>query len=365
MFKDIGILGVGLWEGPVIGNDHFEDALLHRAQVKDPYKGMRDDRGVVRVGGLSLTPDRFARTIAVVEESFRDPYRGTRRRRYFPDDIEVSDAEADAGRRALAQAGVAPAQIGAVLVQSFLPDEMQPRNAALVAHKLGIVNAPAFEVDTMCNSALSQLTVAASLITAGVARHVLCVQSAAYSRVTDPTASSTVQEADLASAFVIGPIEGALASVAWETDGRLHAAVRLGWGLPAGARPRRYWDSAPDRLLIRFDPDLQPLVNAQTVERAPSVCKKALEAAGLRMSDVDVFVTHQPIRWFGTLLLDVLGLPSEVLVDSFEEYANVNSACIPASLALGLSAGRIRRGSRVLVFGPAAGYTFGAAAIRW
>jgi 3-oxoacyl-[acyl-carrier-protein] synthase-3 len=83
------------------------------------------------------------------------------------------------------------------------------------------------------------------------------------------------------------------------------------------------------------------------------------------MRDVEAFVTHQPMRWFGTLLLDVLGLPSEVLVDSFEEYANVNSVCITSSLALGLSAGRIRRGTRVLVFGPASGYTFGAAAIRW
>lgn len=365
MFRDIGILGVGLWEGAPVGNDFFGDAYLQKSQVKDPYKGMRDASGVVRVAGLELTPDRYERTIGAIEESFRDPWRGTRRRRYFPEDLRVSDAETDAARRALDRAGVAPAQVGAVLVQSFLPDELQPKNAALVAHNLGIRNAPAWEVDSLCNSAITQLTVGTSLIASGFAEHVLCVQSCAYSRVMDRGASACVQEADMASAFVIGRREGSTASFAWETDGRLHAAIHLAWGPPTGAPPRRYWQPSPDRLLIRFDPALQPEVNAQTRDLARGVCDRALEAAGFRIDEVDAFVTHQPMSWFGTLLLDVLGLRSHVLVESFAEYANVNSACIPASLTVGLEAGRIRRGSKVLIFAPAAGYTFGAAALRW
>ena len=65
MIRDVGILGLGLWQGEPVENSHFGSAYLERAQVKDPYKGQRDDQGKVRIAGLELDAKDYGRTIAV------------------------------------------------------------------------------------------------------------------------------------------------------------------------------------------------------------------------------------------------------------------------------------------------------------
>jgi 3-oxoacyl-[acyl-carrier-protein] synthase-3 len=207
--------------------------------------------------------------------------------------------------------------------------------------------------------------VGSSLLVAGFAERVLCVQSVAYSRVADPTSSSAVQEGDMASAFVLGPSPGTRMAFGRRTDGSLHAAIRLNWGKPSGQRPRRFWEAAPEVLLNHFDPELQAQLMGQIEKNAPIVCGEALERAGMRTADVEVFVTHQATYWQLSFIEDVLGLPLGVGFDTFAEYTNINSAGIPASLFHARKEGKISQGKKVLIFGPAAGYTYAAAAIHW
>lgn len=364
--QDVGVIGVGLWEGEVITNAHLDEERLRRMRVLDPYRGLPDGDGAVRVAGMELDPKRYARTARAVVESYQDPFRGTRRRRFFPRDLRVSDAETAAARQAIEDAGLTSADIDAVLVQSFLPDEIHPKNAARIAHNLSIERAPAWEVDSMCNSALTQMTIGASLITSGFAKRVLCVQSVAYSRVSDPSASASILEADMASALVLGPAPGAQMACSFRTDGRLHGAVKLAWAEPASASPRReWWESARERLLIRFDPALQRQVMGELEAHARLVCGEALEALTMRMEELDLFIGHQGMSWNSAFMADALGLPDGVAFDTFTEYANINAAGIPASIHEARRSGRLRRGSKLLLFGPGAGYTYAAVAMRW
>ncbi len=365
LLRDIGVIGLGLWEAEPIGNEIFDGSGREQAEVKDPYHGCRSADGIVRVAGAELIPGTHDRTLAAVERSFGDPFRGARRRRWFPDDLPVSDAETDAARRALADAGLEPGDVDALLVHSFLPDQLNPKNSPLVADKLGIRRAFTLEVDSVCNSALSQLRVGASLIAAGQARHVLCVQSIAYSRVRDPKVSTTVIEADMASAFVLGPVPGAAMTSAWRTAGELHGAIRLEWRRPTGAPPPSYWQPTADRLLISFDRELQRQVNADVATYAKSTCKTVLEQIGWEIADVELFVSHQPMSWFTPYMEDTLGLADGVGFSTFEEYANINSASVTASLHAAKQAGRLVPGTRVLLYCPAAGYTYAAMALQW
>ena len=362
--RDIGIIGMGLWEGEPVTNDYFGTRFAE-ARVVDPYKGRRTADGTIRVAGLEFTPEKHPRTVAAIAHAFADPFRGARRRRFFPRDLQVSEAETEAARKAIADASLTPDDIDVVLVQSFLPDELHPKNAAKICHNLGIARAPAWEVDTICNSSITQLMVGSSLLLSGFARHVLCVQSVAYSRVTDPSSSSTVLEADMASAFVIGPSPGTQMAFGWRTQGRLHAAIKLHWAPPSDARPRKWWEGAKDALYIGFDPALQAELMGQIAENAPIVCNEALERAGMHLEDLDVFITHQATYWQSSFMEEALGVKAGVGFEMFDEYANINSAGIPASVYHARQQGRIGKGSQVLLFGPAAGYTYGAAAIRW
>ncbi len=360
---DVGILGTGLWEGAPVGNDAFPE-IIKQARTVDPFRGRRRDDGTVTIAGLELAPPRYARTIAAIERAFADPFRGTRRRRHFPAELRTSDAEVSAARGALEAAGLRADDVDALFVQSFLPDEIRPDNAALVAHKLGIGRAPAWSVDSICSSAVSQAQAAAAMIAAGQARHVLCVHSVAYSRLGDPAASGALQEGDMAAAFVVGPSPGSRMSFAWRTDGRLHAAIRLAWAAPDAAK-RRYWEPSRERLLIHWNEALQPEVMGELEHYATLVCAEALGRAGMRVEDLDLFVSHQPMSWYAAFLDDVLGLRDGVTCTSFEEYASINSASVTASLHEAGRAGRTRRGDRVLVFTPGAGYTYAAMALTW
>lgn len=362
---DVGILGTGLWEGEPIGNDAFPRAAVEARRAKDPYKGRRADDGSVRIAGMELTPENYPRTLAAIEKAFGDPFRGTVRRRHFPADLKVSDAEADAARAALEDASLSASDVDALLVQSFLPDELQPKNAALIAHALGIHDVMALGVDTICNSVISQLHVGASLIAAGQAERVLCVVSCAYSRVSDPGASSSIQEADMAGAFVLGRRPGGRVDLSWRADGELHGAIKLAWDAPTGGAARRWWEPSDQRLLIRFDPELQMRVMGEIADNARVVCHEALARAEMTIDEVDVLLSHQPMAWYGAFLSDVLGVRDGVYFDAFEEYACINSAGIAASIHEARRAGRLEPGTRALIFSPAAGYVFGAAAVRW
>jgi 3-oxoacyl-[acyl-carrier-protein] synthase-3 len=364
-FTDIGIVGTGLWEGEPVGNEFFGDAYGSRTKATDPYRGRKSEGGTVNIGGMELAPDKYPRTLAAIERAFKDPFRGGVRRRFFPADLKVSDAESEAAGKAIADAGLTAADIGAVLVQSVIPDEVLPKNAGIIAHNLGIKNAPAWELDSICNSTLSHLTVACSLIVSGFARHVLCVQSAAYSRVRDPGSSSSLQEADMAGAFVVGPSPGARIATSWRTDGKLHGAIKFQWKPPTGAPTRRWWEPSQERLLIHFDKPLQEQVMAEIAENARRVCDEAMGRAELRYDELELFVGHQPTVWITAFLEDVLGLREGIAFDTFAEYANANSATFTASVHEARRAGRLRRGTKALFFAPAAGYTFGALALTW
>ncbi|HWL88731.1 MAG TPA: hypothetical protein VNO21_23170, partial [Polyangiaceae bacterium] len=254
--SDIGVLGIALFSGDVVENSAFPEALK-AARAPDPFRGRRSDDGTIRIAGMEFTHPKWSRTIRAIERAFDDPFRGSRRRRYFPAHMLPSDAEAEAGKRAIADAGLTGDRIDALLLQSFLPDEIQPSNPALVAHKMGLSNLPSWGLDSLCNSPISQLQVAAALIASGQAEHVLCVHSAPYSRVRDPSSSLTFQEGDMAAAFVVGPSPGTRLHFAWRTDGRLHPAIRVAWAIPQNAPPRRFWEPSQERLMNVWRDDLQ------------------------------------------------------------------------------------------------------------
>lgn len=169
----------------------------------------------------------------------------------------------------------------------------------------------------------------------------------------------------MASAFVLGPSPGTRMAFSFRTDGSLHSAIKLHWAPPSGARARRWWEGAPEALIIGFDPEKQAQLMGQIADHAPIVCGEALDRAEMKAEGLDVFITHQATYWQSSFIEDVLALPRGVGFETFDEYANINSAGIPASMCHARKAGKIASGKKVLLFGPAAGYTYAAAAIHW
>ncbi|MEW1914534.1 3-oxoacyl-[acyl-carrier-protein] synthase III C-terminal domain-containing protein [Kitasatospora sp. NPDC085895] len=353
-FENIGIVGTGIWEGPTVSNSDFSRYYPGCHRLSDPLRGDVSVEGTVQLAGKVLDPAKFPQTVKILKETIGDPFRGARERLILPNGVKSSEIETAAARRALSDAGIEPGDVDFLLVQSFLPDEIQPHNAALVAHKVGITRAPSWNIDTLCNSAITHMLVASSLIASGVAKNVLCVQSTAYSKVFDMTESVARTVGDGASAFVIGKSKGASITGAWRTDGSLYPGITLKYassgnmGVPL-PNPR-----------VMFDRQSGVEVVAALEKYSRLVCGAVIEDFGVVYSGIDAFICNQNTVWMPSYTSEIIGIPTEKLFHTYKEYGNVNGVGLAASLHHARKGGRLTAGSKVLVFGAAGGFTAGA-----
>ena len=96
-----------------------------------------------------------------------------------------------------------------------------------------------------------------------------------------------------------------------------------------------------------------------------SSAERALEAAGLTVDDVDLYVPHQANVRIIDHAVRRLGFPDKKVVVNVDRYGNTSSGSIPLGLADALADGRLQPGHVVLMTGMGAGLTWGSAVIRW
>jgi 3-oxoacyl-[acyl-carrier-protein] synthase-3 len=96
-----------------------------------------------------------------------------------------------------------------------------------------------------------------------------------------------------------------------------------------------------------------------------AVAEEALTANGLTCADIDWLVPHQANQRIIETLALKLRLPSPKVVTTIDRHANTSAASIPLALAEAVSDERIKSGDLVLMVAMGAGFTWGAAVVRW
>ncbi len=111
-----------------------------------------------------------------LHEKWLDRMTGNRSR-YFcdphsPDDVpkNTGDLATEAGRRAIAAAGIDPGTIDFVILATGSPDHLMPATVNLVADRLGLNDLPTFQLTSGCAGALTALYTAQSLLAGGLRR---------------------------------------------------------------------------------------------------------------------------------------------------------------------------------------------------
>ncbi len=295
---------------------------------------------------------------------------GIRERRHIQTDTGATDLGAAAARAALADAGTDIDAIDAIIFATLSPDIDWPASAVLLARKLGARPMPAFDVRDQCSGFLYSLAVADALIRAGRARQVLVVGGEVHSTGLDLTTRGRevgVIFGDGAAAAVIGPTPDAqrgLLSVHLHAEGAF--AERLWIEVVASRRkPRiRLEDLAGD------DPAIYPHMNGRyvfkhAVTRFPEVIRESLAFNGLSTDDIDVLVPHQANLRISQFVAAELGLDEAKVVNNIDRYGNTTAASIPLALAEAVRDGRVTRGRTVCLAAFGAGFTWGAAVLRW
>ena len=208
-------------------------------------------------------------------------------RRVAAADESVVDMSVAAGEKALAAAGLTADAIGMVLVATVTHLLQTPSAAALVGDRIGAKNAAALDISAACAGFCHGVALANDIVKGGSADYVLVVGCEKLTDMVDSYDRGTAFIfGDGAGAVVIGPSDiPGIGPVVWGADGSQGDAITQ--DAP--------WDALRDNPEHEF-PSLS--MNGQQVfrwavfEMAP-VAQQALDAAGVDVADLDVFIPHQ------------------------------------------------------------------------
>jgi 3-oxoacyl-[acyl-carrier-protein] synthase III len=274
---------------------------------------------------------------------------GTRERPWASADDRLSALAAEAGRRALERAGVAPHDVDLVLVATSTADEITPNAGPLVAGLIGADQAGALDIGAACTGWLSALSLACGQIESCRARHALVVGADFLSRFLDESDRDTAPLfADGAGAAVISATESAnerVGPVVLRADHSGSHLIRLARG------EQIQMDGAE-----AFRAGVSSLAE---------VTSQALAASDCHLDEIGLFVYHQANSRILRAVAQRLGLPPERVVDYVDRLANASTATLPIGLSVAESEGRIQPGDRVLLAAFGGGLTWGATVVGW
>lgn len=287
----------------------------------------------------------------------------------------VSGIAAEACREALEDAGLTAGDVDMILFATLSPDASFPGSACFLQAKLDVPGIPAIDVRQQCTGFIYGLSIADLYIRSGQYDNILLVGAEMQSKCLDKQTRGrdmTVLFGDGAGAVVIQPTEvsdpSAKSGESFILSTHLHAdgshARDLLWESPGTAN--RIWN--PPELAT--EPPAFPQMNGRlvftnAVKRMPEVTLEALEANGVAIEDVDLFVCHQANLRINDKYAQVLNIPEGRMYNTIHKYGNTTAATIPLGLYDAVKEGKLKEGSLVASAAFGSGFTWGSALLRW
>ncbi|KPL67129.1 3-oxoacyl-ACP synthase [Erythrobacter sp. SG61-1L] len=318
-------------------------------------------RSVVKGTGSALparavTNEELASTVDTSDEWIVE--RTGIRSRHIADETETtSSLAADAGRKALAAAGIEGAAVDLIIVATATPDQTFPATATKVQDALGCNGGIAFDVSAVCSGFLYALGVADSLLKTGMAKCALVIGAETFSRILDWE--------DRATCVLFGDGAGAVVLAAEDVEE----------GGPGVLATRLHADGAHNELLFTDGgPSSTGTVGKvrmkgrevfrHAVVNLAEVLEEVLEEAGFTAADLDWVVPHQANARILDATARKLGLANEKVIVTVDRHANTSAASVPLALDFAVRDGRIKQGDLVMLEAMGGGFTWGASLLR-
>ena len=289
---------------------------------------------------------------------------GIRERHIVDDGMATSDMAKVASLGAIAQAGIAPTDVGFIVVGTTTPDTIFPSTACVLQDKIGATRSWGFDLGAACSGFTYALTVGMQAVATGSTDYALVVGADTMSSIIDYTDRTTcILFGDGAGAAILAPAgedEPAIIDFAHEIDGSGGPALCM----PAGGSRMPASRETVDNRMHYVKQDGQAVFKF-AVRKTEEISRRLLERNGLDPSEVDLFVSHQANRRIINAAAERLGLPDSKVVINLERFGNTTGATIPLALADAMADGRLKRGDLVLLASVGAGFTVGAVLLKW
>ena len=320
-------------------------------------------RAVVRGVGHYL-PDRVVpnsefETLLDTSDDWIRTRSGIERRHFAAENQTTSDLAARAARAALADAGMVPDDIDAIILATSTADLTFPSAATMVQAALGMTRGFAFDVQAVCAGFVYALANASALIASGQAQRILVIGAETFSKLMDWTDRSTcVLFGDGAGALVLEAAEGGgtsadrgILATDLHSDGRFKDLLYVDGGV-----------STRSTGLLRMQ---GREVFRHAVEKLAQTAHTSLEKAGLTAADVDWIVPHQANLRIITATAQRMQVPMERVVITVQDHGNTSAASIPLALSIGRQRGQIKTGDLIVTEAIGGGLAWGSVVLRW
>nr|HPO38729.1 beta-ketoacyl-ACP synthase III [Kiritimatiellia bacterium] len=278
---------------------------------------------------------------------------GIRSRHIGADDESTSAMAVKAARAALASAGVAPEELGLIIVATSTSDyQAFPSTACLVQHELGAVNAACFDLQAACTGFIYALEAARGMLRQNP-RPALVIGAEMMSRIVDwNDRNSCILFGDAAGAVVLEAshdVPGGIWHSILKADGSgSQLIVREGGARGLASGPwMQHTLQMKGRAVFNF-----------AVKVFDEVLCGLLNRSGHTFADLACVIPHQANARIVEAVARRMEVPLETFYMNMETIGNSSAASIPVALDMAITSKKIKEGDLIAMVGFGAGLTY-------
>lgn len=283
----------------------------------------------------------------------------------------TSDMAVQAARDALSTAGLTPQDLDLIILATDTPDYITPPTSAIIQHKLGAVNAGAFDINAACADETIALICAAHFIQFDPAiRHVLVVGAYGMSKWIDWSPYAESVSKVLAMIFSDGA--GAVVLSVSDCPGYLAGKIKAEgafwdtYGIYIGtARPLNLQLVQEKKHFLRFHENGHRVPPEFNATRWPAILTETLNKAGCKPQDINLLLTNQVEYPAVQATLQALGLPETRTHWVADKFGYAGSASAFIALWDAQQEGKVKPGDLLAFCTSGAGFVISTALFRW
>ena len=284
---------------------------------------------------------------------------GIKRRHFAAEGEKTSDMAIAAAQAALADAGLTPEDIDAIILATSTADLTFPSAATMVQTGLGMTRGFAYDVQAVCAGFVYALSTANAQIISGQAKRVLVIGAETFSRLMDWTDRSTcVLFGDGAGALVLEAAEGegtskdrGILSMDLNSDGSYRDILYVDGGVSTGQTGYLRMEGKE--------------VFRHAVEKLSETAETAMSRAGVGADEIDWVVPHQANIRIINSTARKMGVPMTKVVTTVQDHGNTSAASIPLALSVAKQNGQLKENDLIVTEAIGGGLAWGALVIRW
>ena len=273
-----------------------------------------------------------------------------------------------ASEKALKMAGISAKDLDYIIFATLSPDYFFPGCGVQLQEMLGCDTIGALDVRNQCSGFVYAVSVANAFIKSETYKNILVVGAECHSfglDFSDEGRGVSVIFGDGAGAIVLSATEdensGDILAVNMHSEGKYADELctqfpgsKFGWSDRMRLEPQNVTNK-----------EVYPIMNGNfvfkhAVTRFPETMMEALQKAGKKLEDLDMFIPHQANLRIAQFVQQKLGLPDDKIFNNIQKYGNTTAASIPLALSEAIEQGKVKRGDLVLLSAFGSGFTWGS-----